>query len=110
MAISEFWQMDKVVDLKDALSYLKPIPGVLEYWCWVKMVRFWKAIESPFEEESLRDASHPYHQRNETSFNGYRYRDYKQIMVELSDLELWINHLIINFWYYTAHRMLIWEP
>ena len=98
MAISEFWQMDKVVDLKDALCYLKPIPGVLGILVLGEDGAVLESKLNPhLKKESLRDAVTHITNEMKQGLTDIDIGDYKQIMVELSDLELWINRFDHQF-------------
>lgn len=98
MAISEFWQMDKVVNLKDALSYLKPIPGVLGMLVLGEDGSVLESKLNPhLKKESLRDVVNHITHEVEQGLTDIEIGDYKQIIVEFSNLELWINRFDHQF-------------
>ncbi len=98
MAISEFWQVDKVADLEAALSYLKPIPGVLGVLVLGEDGSVLESKLNPhLKKEVLRDAVNNITREVKQGLTDIDIGDYKQIMVELLDLELWINRFDHRF-------------
>jgi predicted regulator of Ras-like GTPase activity (Roadblock/LC7/MglB family) len=87
----ELWRIEKVVDLKDAVSFLKSLPGIVG----ASMVGedglvLESKLNPHFKKELIGAVTGSITQCVKAGVSGIGFGEYEQIMVETESLELWI--------------------
>jgi predicted regulator of Ras-like GTPase activity (Roadblock/LC7/MglB family) len=94
MMAEERWRIERVVDLKDAVGYLKSLPGVVgtlvvgEDGLVVE-----SRLNSSLKKELIGAITAKITQCVKDGISGIGFGEYEQIMVEIPSLELWITRL-----------------
>ena len=91
LAVEERWHIERVVDLKDAVGYLKSIPGVMGALVVGKDGIVLESKQNPkFSQELIGAISARITQCVKDGISDIGFGKYEQIMVETSGLVLWV--------------------
>jgi predicted regulator of Ras-like GTPase activity (Roadblock/LC7/MglB family) len=91
MMIQELWHIEKVVDLKDAVAYLKSLPGIVgALMVGEEGLVLESKLNPNFKKELIGAIAGSITQCVKVGIAGIGFGDYEQIMIETENLELWI--------------------
>ncbi|MGB2768160.1 MAG: hypothetical protein WBC88_00340 [Candidatus Zixiibacteriota bacterium] len=91
MTAQERWRIEKVVDLKDSVSYLKSLPGVSGALMVGENGLVVESKLTPFLKEGLVGAvATSITGRVKEGMSGIGFGDYEQVLIEAGNLGLWI--------------------
>jgi predicted regulator of Ras-like GTPase activity (Roadblock/LC7/MglB family) len=89
--IQELWRLEKVVDLKDAVVYLKSLPGVVgALMVGEEGLVLESKLNPHFKKELIGAIAGSITYCVKAGVSGIGFGEYEQIMVETESLELWI--------------------
>jgi predicted regulator of Ras-like GTPase activity (Roadblock/LC7/MglB family)/predicted negative regulator of RcsB-dependent stress response len=92
VAVEERWNIDKISDLKEAVGYLKSLPGILGAMVMGEEGSIQESKLNPkFKKELLGAAVSDITRRVDEGITGIDLGKYERITVEGLNLELWIN-------------------
>ncbi|UCB52698.1 MAG: hypothetical protein JSV10_00990 [Candidatus Zixiibacteriota bacterium] len=91
MTAQERWRIEKVVDLKDSVAYLKSLPGVSGALMVGENGLVVESRLTPFLKEELVGAvTTSITARVNEGMSGIGFGDYEQVLIEAGNLALWI--------------------
>jgi len=91
MAVQERWRIERVVDLKDGVHYLKSLPGVLgALMVGEDGLVLESKLNPTFKEELIGAITASITRCVKDGISGIGFGEYEQILIHMENLEFWI--------------------